>query len=696
MSKSPKKKPASIPLKAKPGDVPVGETSKPVLLAGKKTDIPPAGIKPPSGGFELIRVDTRLKWFLGICIGLFVLFTLAKIHPISLSIWNQLLPDGSDAKRGLISGTPRSIRMDDYAVGTPWLLSQINRDLPVENETIGGEKTPMLLLPSRHFSALFRPDCWGFFFLSKEPAYAWIYAFRGFFAIIGATLMLLLLTRNNFWLSVFGSVWLFLSSGTQSWTYIPTMMIGGVSFLFVAIIYVLYSKNRFKILGSAIAVAWLALVFGLLLYPPYQIPLSYALAALLIGYILNNYNPKVLFAEWPVKTGGALLTMGLLAVVSVLFYADAKPTLDAVMHTVYPGQRSELGGTGFIANWFSEYFFWLYSDTKFPKSWLNHCELSHYVSFAPIVIPAALLSFGLTRKVDWVVLLLSAFVIFGYIWIEVGFPEWLAKATLWSMSPTRRTQIPFGIANVLLTLVYLHYLTTRPLPARSLYTLLGGVAVFGFMIYAAYVNVNDSDGFFKWHQMVIPLVFMTGIGLLLLPTWQVSYRNAFFGIGMMLFLLPNFRLNPVSKGLAPITDHALYKAVQSLHQQEPKARWVVFGSQYISYLVTATGVDLMSGVKYTPARNLLKVLDPQMKRDSAYNRYAHTVYSTYIDGRTDTVIIQNTFEDGYQVAMDPCSPRFKELNVKYIIFDHQPQPVEVRCMKPVSTLGSISIYRINE
>ncbi|GAB3269255.1 hypothetical protein GCM10027347_39210 [Larkinella harenae] len=695
MSKSDKKKTAPVSAKPKSSIAPAAEMKEPSAHSSATSTLTE---RPPQpGGIELIRFDTRLKWFLGMCLSLFILFTLAKIHPISLPMWNQLLPDGSDAKRGLISGTPRAIRMDDYAVGTPWVLSQANRGFPVENETIGGEKAPILLLPTRHFSALFRPDHWGFFFLSLDHAYAWIYAFRGMFALVGATLMLLLLTRNNFWLSVFGSLWLFLSSGTQSWTYIPTMMIGCVSFLFVAAIYLVYSTRKIHILGSSLALAWLAFVYALLLYPPYQIPLSYAVAALLAGYMLNNFLPQNMLVQWPVKTVGAVLAVAVLAVSGLAFYADAKPTLDAVMNTVYPGRRSESGGTGFIANWFSEYFSWLYTDTKFPKNWLNHCELSHYVSFAPIVIPAAGLSFALTRKIDWVVMLLSLFVIWGYIWIEIGFPEWLAKGTLWSMSPTRRTQIPFGIANVLLTIAYLYFLTTRPWPSRSsLYTVLGGVAVLVFMIYAAYVNINDSDGFFKGHQMIVPVVFMTGLGLLLLPTWQIPYRTALFSVGMILFLLPNFRLNPVSKGLGPITDHTLYKTVQNLHQQEPKARWVIFGSQYLSYLVTATGVDLLSGVKYTPARQLLKVLDPQMKRDSAYNRYAHTVYSTYIDGRTDTVVIQNTFEDGYQVAMDPCSPRFKQMNVKYIIFDRQPQPVEVRCMKQVSTLGSISIYRIND
>ena len=122
---------------------------------------------------------------------------------------------------------------------------------------------------------------------------------------------------------------------------------------------------------------------------------------------------------------------------------------------------------------------------------------------------------------------------------------------------------------------------------------------------------------------------------------------------------------------------------------------MVNGSQYITYLTTATGAKQITGVKYIPDRkNVMRVLDPAMKRDSAYNRYAHVTYQSYINGR-DSVIMVNQFEDAYVIAMDPCSPRMKQLNVKYQVFDHPPQPVEVRCMKSVAQLGSLTIYQAN-
>lgn len=695
MSKSSKKKALQTP--PKPGTVAD-------QAAGRQRPLPNAKEEKPSHakndvqaatGFPLIRFDKKLKWLIGICVGLFILTTLAKIHPISLAMWNDLLNDGSNPRRGLISGQPRRIRMDDYAVGTPWILSQANKDFPVVNETIGGEKAPILVAPVRHFSEIFRPDHWGFFFLPIDQAYAWLYNFRALLALVGATLMLLLLTRNNFWLSIVGSVWLFYSSGTASWSFIPAPLIAGTSLIFVATVYLLYGKNRTQVLVASLALAWLLMVYALILYPPYQVPLGYMLLFLLIGYLVNTWDAKRLFQDWPVKLGGGVLALAIVGVVFWQFYADVKPTLDAIMNTVYPGKRSELGGTGFIANWFSEYFRWQVDDTKFPANWLNHCELSHYITFAPIIIPCAGIAFFINRKVDWVVLLLSVFVVVGYVWIEVGFPNWLAKMTLWNMSPTRRTQIPFGIGNVLLTVLYLHYLTTISIKTNRLYTGIGVVAVLGFMLYAANLNVEDSQGFFKFSQLIIPVLFFTGLGSLLLFSWEPAYRNGLFGVAILLFQWPNVTLNPVSKGLSPITEHVLYRTVQNIHQQDPKGKWVVFGGQFISYMVTATGVDLLSGVKYVPPRRIFKVLDPAMKRDSAYNRFAHTVYNSYIDGK-DSVIIQNTYEDAYVVAMDPCSPRLKQLGAKYIIFDKQLQPVETRCMTLVTTLGTIQIYRINE
>ncbi|WP_420151457.1 DUF7657 domain-containing protein [Spirosoma sp.] len=696
MSKKRKGPPITSPSGASaqtPKPQPQPNPTLPPLTNAQKSE--PALAADSNRSFELIRFDRRMKWFLGICAGLFLLMLLAKIHFVSVAAWNQLIPDGSNPRRGLISGEARRIRMDDYAVGTPWFLSQAEKGFPQINETIGGEKAPVMIIPTKHFSSIFKPINWGAMIFGTETAYAWEYDVTIFMSLIAVTFMLMLLTQNHFWLSVFGSIWLLLSTGTQSWTYIPIYTLTGGSLVFVSAIYLLYGRSKRHIIIGSISLAWSLAYFVLMLYPPYQVPIVYIILALFVGYTLNQRDLSELTKNWPLKLGGGFVALAALAGVLVAYYSDLKPTLDAVTNTVYPGKRNELGGTGFVANWASEYFAWLLTDAKYPQQWLNYCELSHYLTFTPIIIPSLIIAFSLTRRIDWPLLLLSVVIFLLYIWVEAGFPEWMAKLTLLNMSPTRRTQVPLGIANVLLAVLYLDYLRRNSLRSQALYTGIGAALVLALMIYAGYVNVNDAAGFFKWYQLYLPIAFFTALGILLLPTLTSPYRIPIFCGAILLFVLPNLRINPVSKGLSPITENTLYQTVKTLHQQEPKARWVTYGSQFISYLVTATGVDLLSGVKFIPPRNIYKVLDPQMKRDSAYNRYAHTVYQSFING-TDSVFIQNNFEDGCLVAMDPCSPKFKQLNVKYIIFDHATQPVETRCMKSVATLGTIQIYRIND
>ncbi|WP_288426749.1 hypothetical protein [uncultured Spirosoma sp.] len=643
-------------------------------------------------GFTLIRFDRRTKWYMGIVTGLFLLLSLLKIHTLSVAMWNQLIPDGSDARRGLLRGQPQAIRMDDYAVWVPNTLSNSNKGFPVVNEALGGEKIALLNSPAYHPLMLFKPLMWGHFFLGQEQAVAWQVNFNYFTVLLLPFLLFMLLTGNNFVLSVFGSLWLWMSSASQMWNGGCDMAVGLFSLLFVSGVYILFGKQGLvgKI-GWGLLFGWSLLCSLMLVYPPFQVPLGYTFLILFVAYCLQHRDQFRFDADQWTAIGVGAGTLALLGALFVLWYGDLKPTVDAMVNTVYPGRRSESGGTGFIANWYSEYYSWLISPQRYPKSWLNICELSHYLTFTPVIAASLLVYFVVKRKVDWMLALLAIWILAQVVWIEYGWPKWLAESTLMSMSPTRRTQVPLGVSGVILTIIYLAYINRHQLVTSLGAKVLAIAGAFGFVLYTAYVNLNDTEGLFRSYQLFLPVLFFTFLNVLLLINIQVKYRTVLFAGAVVLYLLPNLGFNPIAVGLAPITQHTIYKTVQEIDRKDPGKRWAVFGSQYISYLVTATGVDLLSGVKTLPVRPIMRVLDPTAKRDSAYNRYAHTVYQTYIDGR-DSVIIQQSFEDAYTVAMDPCSPRFKQLKVKYLIFDREPQPVEVRCAKLVSNMGSIKIY----
>ncbi|GAB4005361.1 hypothetical protein GCM10028808_05000 [Spirosoma migulaei] len=669
--------------------------TKPILTAPSKVeDLPET-----QSSFELIRFDKPVKRTLGTFLGLFLLFVLFKWHYVSLPIWNTLLPDGSPPTRGLIAGTPKQIRMDDYAVAAPWILSNVHHQLAQENEAIGGLNSSLILLPTLHPITLFKPGHWGFLVLDSERAYAWIYDINPLLLLVGGFLFFLLVSQNQYWLSLAGVLTLFLSSGTVRWSFIPSSIIGYCCAAFVVAAYLLYEQKPLWSALYALLLVWLACSLALILYPPYQVPMGYLFGLAFVGYIINNRRSLFPIKGIWLKLGLFGGAVGLAGLVLALFYADAQETLKAVASTVYPGQRSETGGTGFIGNAFSEYYSWFFDDQKFPKTWLNICELSHYLNFAPVIVPLSVALCILKRKVDWLLAAVSVFVLLMWIWVEIGFPAGLAKVSLMSMVPTRRAQIPMGVGNILLLFLYLSAIrdSNISLPQRvpAWVNAVAIAGIVGFVGYTAYVNVNDTDGLIKPYQTLMPVIFFSLMNALLLFTIPVRYRVAIFCSGLLLFLLPNLKANPLSRGMSPITENAFYKTVRQLVEQEPQARWLVNGNQFITYMVTATGAKQITGVKYLPDRkHIFKVLDPQMERDSAYNRYAHVTNQSFINGR-DSVILVNQFEDGYVIAMDPCSPRMKQLNVKYQVFDHQPQPVEIRCMKSVATLGSLTIYQAN-
>ena len=647
--------------------------------------------------FELIRFDKKLNIFLVICLLSFLILSLLKIHGSSVAAWNDIIPEGSTSTKSILAGTPKRIRIDEYAVLTPFTLSQYYKNFPEINEAVGGQKAPLMsFVPVKHFITYFRPNFWGYFFLSTEQAFAWAWNFKALGILIAITLMFMLLTANNFWLSVFGAFWMLYSSGTQWWysTSLPDSIFTAV-ILFTCTIYLIFSKNIISLIISTLCFILFGVYYASLLYPPYQLPLAYFIIFLLLGYVIHHYNKEIIFEKVFVKIGFGTVALAGLGIIFFKYYSDAKPTIDAMMNTAYPGKRVDLGGAGFTAGMFSEYYHIFVNSDSFPQLWINICELSHYLNFAPVIIGCTIWYYVATKRINYLILLPSIFVIFLLIWIKVGFPESMAKLTLMSMSPPKRTQIPFGIANVILAIIYVGQLKKMRIDNLSISNKIVVIVITVFFVgITAATNDSSSGHFFKTPQLVIGVILFATANIILLLPSTFKFRDFIFMGIVAISLIPNIMANPIAKGLAPITEHNIHQQIKNIDKLDSGKRGLVMGSQFYGYMVQATGVNVLGGVKYVPDFKTMKVLDGKYKRDSVYNRYAHTVYSSFIDGKDSTVVALN-FEDGYTIGLDGCSPKLKQLNVKYVIFDRQPQPVEVRCMKRIAD-STVQIYQIND
>ena len=644
--------------------------------------------------FELIRFDIKTNIFLLACLALFCIFVSLKWHNSSIPRWNEIIEDGGSHKRGLIKGKPLTIRSDEWLVNSSFVLSQIKLGFPVSNEALGYGKTPIVMgLPTKSIVSKLRVSHWGYYFLDSERAFSWLWNFKIAPFLIASFLLLMLFTRNNFLLSVFGSIWLFLSSAIQWWS-IGTELFTYGFLSVISFIYLLYSDKPKIIMANGILFFFASYSFAMNIYPAYQVPLAYFLVTLIIGYILKNKNvfisTSVKKLPWKIVT--FVFSFSALLYIFFLFYQEAKETIDVVSNTVYPGKRNEGGGDFSFLKMFSDNFSIFMSEGKFPAKWGNICELSSYLMLAPIASIFVIWDFIKTKKTDILLFVVLAFQLVLLIWILFGFPEFLAKLTLFKTSPSYRTFFIFGFSNVIFTILFLSHGRISVIK-NNIATKI--ILFIGIFILAYFVNNllnKQADSFFSDNQVLKATFIFSCLNWLVLYFKENKvYQGAFYGI-CFLFIIPNIKINPLSVGLAPYYQNEVFKTVSDINTKDPKAGWVVFGKMTHSNFLKAAGINCFSGVKFTPPLEKMKVLDVDLKNDSIYNRYAHIVFSTFING-VDSVRFKLLQSDFYMVQMDPCSPRLNKLGIKYFLFTYKPQDAEVRDMVLVSSVTDNFIYK---
>ncbi len=663
-------------------------------IQSKRPDAPIAA-KERKPDFELIRFDIKSRTFIIACLCLFVLFVSIKWHNSAIGWWNRVLPDGGDPRRGILAGEPHGIRSDEWLVTTCFLMSQCTLDFPTTNDALGYGKTPVLMgLPTQHITSMLRPALWGFYFLDNERAFSWYWNFRIFPFLIASFLMLMLFTRNQFALSVVGSLWLLLSTSIQWWSISTDIFTFGCVAV-VSALYILYSDKPWIIASNGIAFVLAAFSFGMTLYLPYMVPLAYFLFALFIGYLIQNkIYIKPLFskrATWKILTigGSIMVLLGLV----FLFYHETKSTIDVVSNTVYPGKRGEKGGDFSFLRLFTDNFKLFVQEKSYPATWPNICEHSSFIMLFPLASLMILADFIKTKKTNPLLFAVVIVQLITLVWILVGLPPILAKLSFFSVSPPFRTKFIFGFSNVVFAILFLAHHQMAWLK-NNLWTKLVTLVVIFILSYGLNTLINkDANMFFTTRQVIIATFIYTGLNWLLLHFREhLIFRIAFFSL-CMAYLAPNITINPLCKGLASFYENGYYKTVSAIHKKDPDAGWAVFGDFRLANFIKAAGVNCFNGVKYAPQMDKLHVLDPSMRNDSIYNRYAHIDMSTHID--MDTVIFSLLQMDRYAIKMDPCSPRLPKLGINYFLFSYIPNPIEVDSMTLVKDTLGMHIYKRN-
>lgn len=648
--------------------------------------------EPGSSSVELIRFDNKTKIFLAILVFAYILLSSFKIHTSNIGNWD--LYWGKPESESVLAGKPRFIRMDEWMITTPAVMGQYEQGLPLQNKANGGGNAPVIFgLPVKDISSVLRPSVWPYFIFDLERAFAFSWNFTIFMFLISMFLLFMLLVKNNFWLAVTGTFFIFLAPGIQWWSYTISNFMLYLNGMLIAFIYILYSRHFIPVVVASVVMSMSIFSFVAFLYPPFQVPLIYLYFFLALGFLLREKNFQEIREGWKLKVAVFSAALIVLGIILFHYYTISKDSFQMMLNTVYPGRRISTGGDLKSGKYFADFFGMFMTDTRLPRQWMNICEASGAIMFFPVVFYSMGWYYFKYRKTDLLLLSLSVFVILCSVYVLIGFPLFFSKLTLFSMSPDFRTLPVLAIGNCVLLICFLgsQKLVFKKGSFSWIEFGILAISVFIFMkLVGSHIN-KATENFFT------PTQVNMATALILASYLLIRYKDFTFTRPILYILLlgmtvHNAQANPLTKGLSAILDNPLSRMSRDIYKKDPAAGWIWFGKVRTSNLLKASGIKLFNGVKYLPPLDDMKMLDPEKKYDSVYNRYAWISMQMYINWR-DTVIFQQTYNDGYTIFMDPCSPRLKQLGVKYFVFDYTPQEPEVRCMSKLAEVSGISVYK---
>jgi hypothetical protein len=666
----------------------------------KRTQVPgPAKLRTAS---TLILFDRKTKIFLAILLFAYLIISSLKIHTSNIANWDLFF--GLEKSESVIAGKPRFIRMDEWMISSTGAIGQYNAGMPIKNSSVGELNAPVVWgLPVKDISTVLRPNLWSYFVFDVERAFAFSWNFNIFFFLISTFLLFMLLTKNNFWLSITGTFFIFFSGGLQWWSYFIGNYMLYLNGMFISMVYLLYNKDRWPLIIAGLIFIFSAYGFIFNLYPPFQVPLLWLYLFLFIGFLIQKKSFQTIKENWRLKSIVFGVSLVILLLFTYHYYNLVRETYTMMLNTVYPGRRFSTGGNLKDGKVFAEFFGMFMTDTHTPIYWQNICEASGFIMFFPIVFYAMGYYYYKTKKTDPLLISISIFLLIGLLYVLLGFPVFLSKITLFSMSPDFRTLPIVGVGNCFLLICYIASSKMEVKKEKVSWIELGVIAAATFvfmMIVTAQIN-KATENYFTSTQVSV------AIALIVVAYLLTRYKNFRFINSALLILLigmviPNANVNPVTKGLAPILENPLVVDSKEIHEKDPSARWALFGNTRLTHLLKANGIDLFNSVKLVPPMKDMKVLDPTGKYDSIYNRYAWMTMnskqvSQFFDVNwNDTVMFRQTFQDGYMIFIDPCSPKLKQLGVKYFVFDTVPNPKEIRCMTKLKENAGLFIYKRND
>jgi hypothetical protein len=594
---------------------------------------------------------------------LLFLDVLLNLNGSSSAMW-RYFADRRLPERGLLFGTAKDVRADEWMTQTPWMLSQASTEpaFQTSNPNVGNGATGLLVnLPIRHWTTFFRPQFWGFFFLDVQHAFSWYWNLKWYVLVVGSFLFFRIISGGHLLATVTGTVLVFFAPYMQWWysTGAALPEIVGLAFLSVwAFHFVRRAKRPLGIALGALTLLVVVENFIYCCYPRFQIPLLYFA---LLGTIWIHFTTRPRPAYRLVRYACIATVLGLVALCAFVWYGEVAPTLRMTAQLEYPGKVFSTGGDFSWSRFFVPFLQFGMTEFHFPAGLVNASNAAGFVLLLPFV--ALLLASRPRAWRDGFVLLMLCFVAAVGYFMMVGIPPALAKYTGWSLVYSTRGILPTGIASIACFVRVLAW----P-PSRRAMTPLFGLILLVALAAAWWLClsvVNEKYEEFVSAGMVIMIAaYLAVISILLIGRTQ--------SLATALLLVPvvaaSAFVNPLGRGLPGFYDSEMFRELRSVAGKDHHGRWLVIGrdlrTNYVPYFIKAAGGNVLSGIRCNPDMEVFEVLDPDRKHFDVWNRFAVVTFARSVDGEIGLTLTSGV---SYTVTLPFKTELLDRLGIKYIL-----------------------------
>ncbi len=618
-------------------------------------------------------LDAR-PWIITGLFAAYIISVLANLNGSSTAIW-QYYADGELPQAGLVAGSAKEIRSDEWMVQTPWIFSQAKQipAFPVTNPNVGDGVAPLLTnLPARHWSMLFRPQMWGFFCLRLDRAFSLNWNFKWFGLLLGGFIFFELLTQGNWLVSLGGAVFLLFSSYTQWWFSTPTDMPEMIAMVFFGLwscAMILRAATRWKIVAAAVVLLVAIEQFAFCCYPRFQVPLLYFALAVTLGFAwvarlqLRQPDELRLFRF-------SCLTITLLVAAALLgrWAFEISATVREIAGLIYPGRVFSSGGESHWTHFLAPFLEFGMTEDHYPAGSVNVCAAAGFLFLAPLLFVAVGRD-AWRKRSDPLLVALVVFIGFDLWFMALGVPRWLAGVTGWSYVTSSRATLALGIATVAAVVRYLGRARVpleTPIGRRML-----GAGILTLALYGLLTLTNIKIGAFALGIHVVAVALYFAVTFYCLWSRRAVASCLLLAVPM---IFANALVNPISHGLPGLTKGAVFRWVESRVRESRNDKWLVAGSSIRSYavaqLVKAAGANTLGGTRCTPDRALLRQLDPDNRAAAVHDRYGR---ACFVPANVAAPTFKLWFVDAYTVELPLNGPMLSGLGIdNLLLIDEKP------------------------